>query len=55
MKNLFEAARVKEVKEDHLLHEDLEEMVGEGLPKAALRVVVRRVFTAPRDANRLVW
>jgi putative toxin-antitoxin system antitoxin component (TIGR02293 family) len=35
--------------------EDLEEIVGEGLPKAALRVVVRRVFSAAREANRYLY
>src|SRR5260370_40435949 len=32
--------------------EDLEEVVGEGLPKAALRITVRRIFAAARAANR---
>lgn len=35
--------------------EDLEEIVGEGLPKAALRITVRRVFTVPREANRYLY
>ena len=35
--------------------EDLEEIVGEGLPKAALRVVVRRVFAVAREANRYLY
>lgn len=35
--------------------EDLEEIVGEGLPKAALRIAVRRVFTVPREANRCLY
>jgi len=35
--------------------EELEEMVGEGLPKAALRTTVRRVFLLARDANRCLY
>ncbi len=35
--------------------EDLEEIVGEGLPKAALRITVRRVFAAAREANRCLY
>jgi putative toxin-antitoxin system antitoxin component (TIGR02293 family) len=35
--------------------EQLERMVGEGLPKAALRTAVRRVFVVPRDANRCLY
>jgi putative toxin-antitoxin system antitoxin component (TIGR02293 family) len=35
--------------------EDLEEIVGEGLPKAALRTAVRRVFAVPREANRYLY
>jgi putative toxin-antitoxin system antitoxin component (TIGR02293 family) len=35
--------------------EDLEEIVGEGLPKAALRITVRRIFAAPREANRCLY
>ena len=35
--------------------EDLEEIVGEGLPKAALRIAVRRVFAVPREANRYLY
>jgi len=35
--------------------EDLEEIVGEGLPKAALRITVRRVFAVPREANRCLY
>jgi putative toxin-antitoxin system antitoxin component (TIGR02293 family) len=35
--------------------EELEEIVGEGLPKAALRTTVRRVFPLPREANRCLY
>jgi putative toxin-antitoxin system antitoxin component (TIGR02293 family) len=35
--------------------EDLEEIVGEGLPKTALRVTVRRVFLLAREANRYLY
>lgn len=35
--------------------EDLEEVVGEGLPKAALRITVKRVFAIPREANRCLY
>lgn len=35
--------------------EDLEEIVGEGLPKTALRVTVRRVFLVVREANRYLY
>lgn len=35
--------------------EELEEMVGQGLPKAALRTTVRRVFLLPREANRCLY
>jgi putative toxin-antitoxin system antitoxin component (TIGR02293 family) len=35
--------------------EQLEEIVGEGLPKAALRTTVRRVFPLPREANRCLY
>jgi putative toxin-antitoxin system antitoxin component (TIGR02293 family) len=35
--------------------EDLEEIVGEGLPKAALRITVCRVFAAGREANRCLY
>jgi putative toxin-antitoxin system antitoxin component (TIGR02293 family) len=35
--------------------EDLEEIVGEGLPKTALRVTVRRVFLLVREANRYLY
>ncbi len=35
--------------------EDLEEVVGEGLPKAALRITVRRIFAAAREANRCLY
>ncbi len=35
--------------------EELEEIVGEGLPKAALRTTVRRVFFLPREANRCMY
>jgi putative toxin-antitoxin system antitoxin component (TIGR02293 family) len=35
--------------------EDLEEIVGEGLPKTALRITVRRVFLVVREANRYLY
>jgi putative toxin-antitoxin system antitoxin component (TIGR02293 family) len=35
--------------------EDLEEIVGEGLPKAALRTTILRVFAAGREANRCLY
>src|SRR5258708_39589704 len=35
--------------------EDLEEIVGEGLPKTALRTTVRRVFLVVREANRYLY
>jgi len=35
--------------------EDLEEIVGAGLPKAALRITVRRVYGVPREANRWLY
>jgi len=35
--------------------EQLEELVGEGLPKTALRLAVRRVFLAAREANRYMY
>jgi putative toxin-antitoxin system antitoxin component (TIGR02293 family) len=35
--------------------EDLEEIVGEGLPKTALRITVRRVFLVAREANRYLY
>ncbi len=35
--------------------EDLEEIVGEGLPKTALRIAVRRVFLVVREANRYLY
>ncbi len=35
--------------------EDLEEIVGEGLPKTALRTAVRRVFLVVREANRYLY
>jgi putative toxin-antitoxin system antitoxin component (TIGR02293 family) len=35
--------------------EDLEEIVGEGLPKTALRITVRRVFLVVREANRHLY
>jgi putative toxin-antitoxin system antitoxin component (TIGR02293 family) len=35
--------------------EQLEEIVGEGLPKIALRIAVRRVFQAPSEANRYLY
>ena len=35
--------------------EELEEIVGEGLPKLALRITVRRVFIAAREANRYIY
>ncbi len=35
--------------------EDLEEIVAEGLPKAALRITVRRVYAAPREANQCLY
>ena len=35
--------------------EELEEIVGEGLPKIALRITVRRVFVAAREANRYLY
>jgi len=35
--------------------EDLEELVAHGLPKAALRVAVRRVFSVPREANHCMY
>jgi putative toxin-antitoxin system antitoxin component (TIGR02293 family) len=35
--------------------EELEEIIGEGLPKAALRTTVRRVFPLPREANRCLY
>jgi putative toxin-antitoxin system antitoxin component (TIGR02293 family) len=35
--------------------EDLEELVGEGLPKASLRIVCKRVFRAPGEANRCLY
>jgi len=35
--------------------EDLEEIVGQGLPKAALRTTIRRVFVVAREANRCLY
>lgn len=35
--------------------EDLEKIVGEGLPKAALRTTVRRIFFIPGEANRCLY
>jgi putative toxin-antitoxin system antitoxin component (TIGR02293 family) len=35
--------------------EQLEEIVGQGLPKTALRIAVRRVFLAAREANRYLY
>ena len=35
--------------------EDLEEIVGEGLPKAALRIAVRRIFAVALEANRCLY
>jgi putative toxin-antitoxin system antitoxin component (TIGR02293 family) len=35
--------------------DDLEEIVGEGLPKIALRNAVRRVFLVVREANRYLY
>lgn len=35
--------------------EDLEEIVGDGLPKTALRMAVRRVFLVVREANRYLY
>jgi putative toxin-antitoxin system antitoxin component (TIGR02293 family) len=35
--------------------EDLEKIVGEGLPKTALRITVRRVFLVVREANRHLY
>ena len=35
--------------------EDLEEIVGAGLPKTALRIAVRRVFLVVREANRYLY
>ncbi len=35
--------------------EDLEKNVGEGLPKTALRITVRRIFLVVREANRYLY
>jgi putative toxin-antitoxin system antitoxin component (TIGR02293 family) len=56
--NMIEAKRIAEVMGGRSVLgkvvgsiEELEEIVGEGLPKEALRITVRRVFAAPREAN----
>ncbi len=59
---MIEAKRIAEVMggrsvlgKDVTSIEDLEEVVGEGLPKAALRITVRRIFAAAREANRCLY
>ena len=59
---MIEAKRIAEVMggrsvlgKDVTSIEDLEEVVGEGLPKAALRITVRRIFAVAREANRCLY
>lgn len=59
---MIEASRIADVMGGKLVLgksvssvEDLERMVGEGLPKTALRTTVRRVFHAASQANHFLY